>query len=229
MTSSFSPTGQAISAAKSFKTNVWRLYQALDLTDGTQLAVFGDGVGTSSIKIMQYLGRALGLGVKRNVLNLYKFLCLNYSDGDRIWAFGFSRGAFTVRLLVDLIHHEGLVSFLSEEELDRAAIAAYRAYRSRTFHTKIPWVRVGRSIRDLAVRLRNWATGARQYSEIKDATYDQGRHIIDIHFVGVWNTVAAYGLPVKELTLAFHKWVWPMLFVDRSLPPNVLTARQLSV
>lgn len=218
--------GTGNSAAKSFKSNVWRIYQALDLTDGTQLAVFGDGVGTSSFKPMQYLGLALGLGVKRNVLNLYKFWCLNYNAGDRLWAFGFSRGAFTVRLLADLVHYEGLVSFASEEELDRAAIAAYRAYRSKTFPTKIPWVWAARAVRDIGVRLRNWATGARQYSEIKAETYSRGRHLVDIHFIGVWDTVAAYGLPIHELTLAFNRWVWPMLFTDTSLPPNVLRARQ---
>lgn len=217
--------GTGNSAAKSFKTNVWRLYQALDLTDGAQLAVFGDGVGTSSIKLMRYVGLALGVGVKRNVLNLYKFWCLNYEDGDRLWAFGFSRGAYTVRLLVDLVNHEGLVKCATEEELDRAAIAAYRAYRSKAFRTRLPWVWGARLVRDALVRLRNWATGARQYSEIKAETYNFGRHIIDIHFIGVWDTVAAYGLPLKELTLAFHNWVWPMLFDDRSLPPNVLTAR----
>jgi uncharacterized protein (DUF2235 family) len=73
--------GTGNSASKSSKTNVWRLYQAIDLTDGTQIAVFGDGVGTSSVKLLRILGLALGIGVKRNVLNLYKFLCRNYSEG----------------------------------------------------------------------------------------------------------------------------------------------------
>ncbi len=44
-------------------------------TDGTQVAVFGDRVGTSSVKVLRVIGLALGVGVKRNVLNLYKFLC----------------------------------------------------------------------------------------------------------------------------------------------------------
>src|SRR5215813_14810736 len=120
--------GTGNSAAKTAKTNVWRLYQALDLKDGKQVAVFGDGVGTSSVKVLRVIGLALGFGVKRNVLNLYKFLCRNHNPGDRIWAFGFSRGAFTVRALVGLIHHEGLVSFNSEAELNRNALAAYRSY-----------------------------------------------------------------------------------------------------
>src|SRR5262249_26528228 len=132
--------GTGNSASKPFKTNVWRLYQAITLTDGSQIAAFGDGVGTSSVKILRVLGLALGIGVKRNVLNLYKFLCRNYEKGSRIWAFGFSRGAFTVRVLAGLIHYEGLVTFESEAELNRNALAAYRAYRRQAFATKIPWV-----------------------------------------------------------------------------------------
>ena len=110
--------GTGNSAAKSAKTNVWRLYQALDLTDGRQVAVFGDGVGSSSVKVLRILGLALGVGVKRNVLNLYKFLCRNYTKDDRIWAFGFSRGAYTIRVLVGLIDHQGLVTFDTEAELE---------------------------------------------------------------------------------------------------------------
>src|SRR5262245_52648181 len=99
--------GTGNSASKPFKTNVWRLYQALKLGDGSQVAVFGDGVGNSSISIFRILGLALGIGVKRNVLNLYKFLCHTYQEedlkagreADRIWMFGFSRGAFTIRVL----------------------------------------------------------------------------------------------------------------------------------
>ena len=204
--------GTGNSAAKAFKTNVWRLYQALDLTDGSQIAVFSDGVGTSSIKPLQVLGLALGIGVKRNVLNLYKFLCRNYNSGDRIWAFGFSRGAFTVRVLAGLIHHEGLVSFRTEAELDRNAIAAYRAYRSKGFKSKLPWVLWTRTLRDLLIAGWNRAVGSRTYWEIKRETFERRRHIVDIHFLGVWDTVAAYGLPVDELTQAVDKWVWPMSF-----------------
>src|ERR1700674_1725771 len=56
--------GTGNSASKPFKTNVWRLYQALNLRDGKQVAVFGDGVGTSSITILRIIGLALGVGVK---------------------------------------------------------------------------------------------------------------------------------------------------------------------
>ena len=217
--------GTGNSASTPFKTNVWRLYQAIDLTDGSQVAVFGDGVGTSSVKILRVLGLALGVGVKRNVLNLYKFLCRNYKAGDHIWAFGFSRGAFTVRVLVGLIHREGLVSFNSEAELARNALAAYRAYRRKAFSTYIPWVLVGRMVRDLAVSIWNTITGGRSYAEVEKETAGLKRDSIKVHFVGVWDTVVAYGLPIDELTRAVDKWVWPMKFRDDSLLFSVRHAR----
>jgi len=193
--------GTGNSAAKQNKTNVWRLYQAIDLRDGTQIAEFGDGVGTSSIRILRVVGLAFGFGVKRKVVNLYKFLCRNYRPGDQIWAFGFSRGAFTIRLLVGLINHQGLVPLVSEPQIDRDARAAYRAYRRIAFRTWIPWVAAWRFLRAMMS---------------PPPAPNPNRQI---HFVGLWDTVAAYGLPIDELTTFVDKYVWPMKFrVDEVLP-----------
>ena len=71
-----------------------------------------------------------GWGLKRNVLNLYKFICRNYkSEEDDIFAFGFSRGGFTIDVLIGLIARQGLVTFNTEAELTWKAEEAYRAYR----------------------------------------------------------------------------------------------------
>ena len=83
--------GTGNSAGKLFKTNVWRVYDALDLSNASQIAAYDDGVGTSSIKPLAVFGGAVGWGLKRNVLSLYTFLCGNYQPGDRIYGFGFSR------------------------------------------------------------------------------------------------------------------------------------------
>ena len=222
--------GTGNSASKAFKTNVWRLYQALNLRDGKQVAVFGDGVGTSSITLLRIIGLALGVGVKRNVLNLYKFLCHNYwreekdgrTESDRIWMFGFSRGAFTIRVLAGLVHSEGLVTFDTEADLERNALAAYRAFRKKAFPAKswwVFWVPVGRWVRDVLISLWQPITGGVPYEHVAR------RENIEIHFVGVWDTVAAYGLPIDELTIAVDKWVWPMKFEDTSLLERVRHAR----
>jgi len=217
--------GTGNSAATLFKTNVWRLYQALDLSTGEQLASFDDGVGTSSFRPLQTLGLALGVGIKRNVLDLYKFLCLNYQTGDRIFAFGFSRGAFTIRILNGLINREGLVRFESEEELQRNAAAAYRAYRKKAFPERAV-VKLGRALRDGCINIRNWLFGARSYDQLQKSTELRNRHPIAVEFLGVWDTVGAYGLPIDELTNAVDRWVWPMSFGKLDLPGNVQFACQ---
>src|SRR5262245_37183238 len=101
--------GTGNSAAKVWKTNVWRTFEALDLKSDDQVAYYDDGVGTDGFKIFRALGGVFGIGLKRNLLNLYKFACRNYSGPqDEIFGFGFSRGAFTIRLLAGLIQEQGL-------------------------------------------------------------------------------------------------------------------------
>ncbi|MGA7807563.1 phospholipase effector Tle1 domain-containing protein, partial [Bradyrhizobium sp.] len=121
--------GTGNSAAKVWRTNVWRLFQCLELKGSNQVTIYDDGVGTSSFLPLAILGGAFGWGLKRNVRELYKFLCRNYQPGDRIYGFGFSRGAFTIRVLIGLVLNQGLVKFSDERELDQKAKAAYRAYR----------------------------------------------------------------------------------------------------
>src|SRR5205807_8134066 len=125
---------------------------------------------------------------------------------------------FTSLVLARLIYLEGLVSFESEAELNRNARAAYRSYRKKASPTYIPWVFAGRSLRDLLISAWSAMTGARSYKEVKKET-------VNVHFVGVWDTVAAYGLLIDELTTAVDKWVWPMKFHGDilGLSPNVQT------
>jgi uncharacterized protein (DUF2235 family) len=130
--------GTGNSSASFWRTNVWRMFCALDLTKNDQVACYDDGVGTSSFKPLALLGGAFGIGLRRNVISLYKFACRNFrAASDEIYGFGFSRGAFTIRVVIGLIIDQGLVpaSNISESELDRLARQAYRNYHKRHFHT----------------------------------------------------------------------------------------------
>src|SRR5258706_14593345 len=115
--------GTGNSAAKVWRTNVWRTFEALDLSSSDQVAFYDDGVGTSSFKPLAILGGAFGYGLKRNVIGLYKYLCRNYKDGDQIYGFGFSRGAFTIRVVIGLVLNQGLIKFSDEADLDKKARA----------------------------------------------------------------------------------------------------------
>src|SRR5215831_16029212 len=221
--------GTGNSAAKVWRTNVWRLFQSLELRTSDQVATYDDGVGTSSFKPMALLSGAFGIGLKRNVLGLYKFLCRNYKSkqdyealaqqmrsqnedagaleelkDDEVFLFGFSRGAFTVRILTGLVLTQGLVRFDSERELERNVRAAYRAYRTLRFPG---WTleRPFRYIRNLfASHTHN----------------PDDRPVARIRFIGVWDTVAAYGSPIDEMTRGFSQYIWPL-----ELPTHTLSGR----
>src|SRR5262249_10118036 len=123
--------GTGNSAAKVWRTNVWRFFEALDVSDASQRVTYDDGVGSALFKPFAIIGGAFGYGLKRNVIDLYKFVCRNHhADDDEIFGLGFSRGAFTIKIVAGLILHQGLVQKSeSEADLDRKAKAAYRAYR----------------------------------------------------------------------------------------------------
>lgn len=210
--------GTGNSSSKLLKTNVWRMYQAIDLTGVDQIAYYDDGVGTSTFKPFALLGGAFGWGLKRNVLQLYTFLCRQYEEGDRIYGFGFSRGAFTIRLLVGFVSYVGLVKFASEEELQRNARIAYRAYRkhcsSKAEGGPPVIARLGRAIRDAWWDL----LGYLRYEDVARRPVDE------IAFLGLWDTVAAYGMPIDEMAQAIDRHIWPLSFPDTKLSPKVKRA-----
>jgi hypothetical protein len=201
--------GTGNSAGKVWRTNVWRVFESLELKGSDQIAIYDDGVGTSSFKPLAILGGVFGYGLKRNVINLYKFLCRNYADGDKIYGFGFSRGAFTMRVVIGLVLNQGLVRFANEGELDSKAQAAYRAYRHNKYS---PW-----NLQYPFRLFRIWLDSF-SYQPCQ-------RPIKEIEFLGLWDTVAAYGLPIDEMTRGVNQWIWPLEPQDRKFNPAIKRAR----
>ncbi len=203
--------GTGNSSAKVWRTNVWRTFEALDLSGNDQIAFYDDGVGTSSFKPMAILGGAFGLGLRRNVIALYKFACRNYRDADdELFGFGFSRGAFTIRIVMGLIDSQGLVKADDEAQLHSLASAAYRAYRRDRYHhlkfeAPYQWI-------------RNKFGPHYPPKEV--------RRNVKIRFVGVWDTVAAYGMPVDEMTRGIHQYIWPIELPNNRLSASVTRACQ---
>ena len=177
----------------------------------TRSPIYDDGVGTSEFKPLAVIGGAFGYGLKRNVLDLYKFACRNVRhDTDEIYAFGFSRGAFTIRILTGLILEQGLIRAGTEQELDHKARQAYREFRATNFSTKWPYY----------LRPEVWARGSATCSSPTAIQSDDNRQVKNIRFVGLWDSVAAYGLPIDEMTRGVSQWIWPW-----QLPNCVLNDR----
>ena len=104
--------------ASAHVTNIEKIARTIsiddDQSDGVQqLVLYVGGVGIG-YKLDRLLGGAFGSGLFNNVKTAYRFLALNYEDGDEIFIFGFSRGAYTARSLSGMI---GLVGLLTRESL----------------------------------------------------------------------------------------------------------------
>lgn len=159
------------------QSNVWRLYQALEHDDAQQIRCYDDGVGSQDFAIVKAIGGAFGFGLKGKVCNLYAFLARHYEPEDRIFLFGFSRGAFTVRLLAGMIAKCGLIDPQrcdSEADYWHKVRAAYCAYRQSYF--------------------------AAGYAAKFKADYGRRDQTdVPIRFLGVWDTVDAMGVPFDEL------------------------------
>jgi uncharacterized protein (DUF2235 family) len=218
--------GTGNSSAKLFKTNVWRMYEAVDLgataSASRQIVYYDEGVGNSGFRPLAILGGVFGWGLKRNVLDLYSFLCRNYREGDRIYAFGFSRGAFTIRVLVGLIAKQGVIDYEDERDLAHQAEDAYRNH-TRDRAPRFPPMRWLLPLwRFMISYLR---LGQRRL--LDQRVYDVDRnHKPRIRFVGLWDTVAAYGGPIVELVRAFDDWIRPLSLRNQVLSDKVDFGRQ---
>ncbi len=109
-------------------TNVTKVALAVQLKDTAgieQRTYYHSGVGTGMFD--HVLGGITGLGLSHNIQDAYKFLIANYEQGDELFFFGFSRGAYTVRSTVGLIRNSGLLRREFANKLDDA----YDLYRNR--------------------------------------------------------------------------------------------------
>jgi len=152
-------------------TNVVKLYN-LCVEDAEQRRYYHPGVGTEGGVLRRALGGGLGAGLDANIQSGYRWLCDQYQPGDRIFLFGFSRGAYTARSLGGFILHCGLLDLagLSPAEAWSRVKTAYRS-----------------GYREAAPR-SDWGAGWAVHE-------DPAGRDPDVHFIGVWDTVGARGVP----------------------------------
>lgn len=96
---------------KTKPSNVTKLARAVKplAADGRfQITFYDDGVGTSW-GLDKWVGGGFGVGLAKNIREAYRFLAYNYRDGDEIYIFGFSRGAYTARSLAGFIERVGML------------------------------------------------------------------------------------------------------------------------
>ena len=173
-------------------TNVVKTWQAIRpvTSEGVeQLTYYDRGVGTG--RFDRFRGGVLGLGLARNVELAYQWLAANYLPRDRLFLFGYSRGAYTARSLA------GLVGLCGIPDEGRCAFAGCPPADAVSQGMAIYRMRAGEAREERAARHRETFCRAPGAPDIRGV--DVLRPSSMVHFVGVWDTVGALGVPVTWL------------------------------
>lgn len=120
---------------RSTRTNVIRMRESIRTVgraDTAQPCCYDEGVGTRWYN--RLTGGAFGRGLSENIQEGYAWLSRWQRAGDRIFVFGFSRGAYTARSLAGLIRKCGLLNTVTADTLR----AAYDLYRDKSVHPDDP-------------------------------------------------------------------------------------------
>ncbi|MBL8516462.1 MAG: DUF2235 domain-containing protein [Betaproteobacteria bacterium] len=170
-------------------TNLVKLAELLARDPDPRRLVFYDpGVGnpgelpgvTLADKIKNWKERVAGLafggGVYENIADCYRFLMREYREGDEIFIFGFSRGAFTARSLSGLVNQFGLLA----PQLENFVPTLLHVYFSERPVDASPDGEVAnwKKISEQAVRL----------------LVPESAQYVEMQYVGVWDTVASVGM-----------------------------------
>ena len=188
-------------------TNVIRLIQCLTQDADSQCIYYDPGVGTlpdpNRITRLgkwwtKVIGLAFGHGFTAKVMEAYAYLMEQWEIGDKVFIFGFSRGAYTARVLAGLLYTFGLMP-RGANNLLPYVIKNYRALSDR-----------GNRDQGLA---ETYSDFRRTFARPASGPADKERHF-PVHFLGVWDTISTIG------------WLWePKSFRYTAFNPSVKYAR----
>lgn len=176
-------------------TNVAKIAQMVRpvAADGlVQIVHYEEGIGTNTWKGRRMWEGATGKGLMDKLRSAYRFLIFNYEPGDQIFAFGFSRGAYTARSFLGFIRHAGILDVISANQIDKAIELYRRAPAGVTGEES------GQAMRFRLKFCRGVCVSEtdREFRWRTDPD-SKGREIplLDLRFLGVWDTVSALGVP----------------------------------
>lgn len=106
-------------------TNVYQIFKAMRTT-AEQVPYYDDGVGANGLPLEKFTGGAFGTGLFQKIKDGYTKIAQVYEQGDEVFLFGFSRGAYTARCLAGMIAICGLPTANFTNEVVETAFQAYR-------------------------------------------------------------------------------------------------------
>ncbi len=185
-------------------SNVYKLFRATrsgpdsPINPEEQVAFYDAGLGTDSdvgtmpFRVVQFIRKvassATGAGITANVIDCYAAILRHYEPGDRIYLFGFSRGAYTVRCVAGVLSLCGVPTRVG-------SVAGYPKYGSELRRLTSEAIRTvyehgaGKERGKYAAQREELARRFRARYE----SDSEGRSNVAPHFIGVFDTVAALG------------------------------------
>ncbi len=214
-------TGQGAAVPQDRWTNVRKLWDATKAAaPDRQVAFYDPGLGSADQKDHSWRRRAhdvvsrlTGLGISRNIKDCYAAIIENYEPGDRIFLFGFSRGAYTVRSMASVL---ALCGVPQHDAAGRPA--RDKAVRDALVEAAVE--KVYKHYGGAATEKKRKARGAafrKKYGGNLAGTHEPPVP----YFIGVWDTVRAIGVPGSGSL--FH---WRHAFHSAALDPRIPYARQ---
>lgn len=213
-------------------TNVYKLFRMLEDRTEHQIVFYDQGIGTESRKI---LGSIAGAGFSENLLQCYQFIYDNYNAGDKIFLFGFSRGAATVRSLANFIHYFGVLP----KSRPKLVKLAYKIYKAGIEERETSTVEHENKVPEESAPQELTDRGMQSLTELQDAVIrgtplnKMAEQFVHAHpnqwaaidFLGVWDTVPALGFPGAVID-TFVNYVpgWKHRYHDFRLHPSVKNA-----
>ncbi len=182
-------------------TNVVRLVESLSRDPARQRIYYDPGVGTLpepgyvtgfGKRFSEVVGLAFGGGLTWKVELAYQYLMEAWEPGDRIFLFGFSRGAYSARVLAAMLHAFGLLP-RGNTNLVPHVLKLFKTVRRASEERPTNYWKLLNQFRrtfarDSGVRLKR----------------------VETHCLGVWDTVSSVG------------WVWnPLRFPFTAANPSV--------
>lgn len=190
-------------------SNIYKMYRAMrpgpesPIPYSEQVAFYDPGLGAGEVggfwsglrRLRNIVEAAVGTGIDSNMIDCYEKIIASYEPGDRVMLFGFSRGAYTVRALANVMKLCGVPTQLSNgDPIPRDGPALYEiaheAVKSVYGHgagkpRDHPQYKVEREEKGRRFREKYGSAPPPDQPDI------QGN--VQPHFIGVFDTVAALG------------------------------------
>jgi uncharacterized protein (DUF2235 family) len=176
-----------------------------------QIVFYQSGMGAQKNLYSEYVEGTTGCSLGDKVEEAYGFIAHNYNPGDEIFVFGFSRGAYTARMVAMFI---GEIGVLDRRDMDSFAAIFLDFQNLAKSHDTVERLK-------LELKLNPW----RNSDSHGKQRVERAGSPFTVKCVGVWDTVGSFGLP-EEISFSSENEGSPFGFPDRILGEHIERAYQ---